>query len=346
MKLYYFIKDNQRLGPLPLDQLLQNGLQPSTLVWTDGLTDWITADQVAELQPLFAPAQPVAPVPPAQPVMPEAPVQPEATVQPTAPVQPEAPQPAAPQYQQPQAVPQPQYQQPAQPQYQQPAQPQYQQPAQPQYQQPAQPQYQQPAQPQYQQPAQPQYQQPAQPQYQQPYQQPQYQQPYQQPAVGGQNLQNIFKIILYVLLGLSALGGLITFIGAFSFFGGFFKMPLLGLCQILSSAAVIGISVMSIMRMAKNEKFAFLTIAYFALGFILNLLGLIISSRYGGGVFSFMIGLAGLAVAVLASIPTDKIGDVNSYKNLLPEATQIDYVLLGIYALLSIISLIYLIIAL
>ena len=314
MKLYYFIKDNQRLGPLPLDQLLQNGLQPSTLVWTDGLTDWITADQVAELQPLFAPAQPVAPVPPAQPVMPEAPVQPEATVQPTAPVQPEAPQPAAPQYQQPQAVPQPQYQQPAQPQYQQPAQPQYQQPAQPQYQ--------------------------------QPYQQPQYQQPYQQPAVGGQNLQNIFKIILYVLLGLSALGGLITFIGAFSFFGGFFKMPLLGLCQILSSAAVIGISVMSIMRMAKNEKFAFLTIAYFALGFILNLLGLIISSRYGGGVFSFMIGLAGLAVAVLASIPTDKIGDVNSYKNLLPEATQIDYVLLGIYALLSIISLIYLIIAL
>ena len=123
-------------------------------------------------------------------------------------------------------------------------------------------------------------------------------------------------------------------------------MPLLGLCQILSSAAVIGISVMSIMRMAKNEKFAFLTIAYFALGFILNLLGLIISSRYGGGVFSFMIGLAGLAVAVLASIPTDKIGDVNSYKNLLPEATQIEYVLLGIYALLSIISLIYLIIAL
>ncbi len=300
MKLYYFIKDNQQLGPLPLDQLLQNGVQPSTLVWTDGLTDWITADQVADLQPLFAPAQPA---------MPEAPIQPAASVQP------EAPQP---QYQQPQYQ-QPQYQQP---QYQQP---QYQQP---QYQQP---QYQQP---QYQQP---QYQQPA---------QPQYQQPYQQPAVGAQNLQNIFKIILYVLLGLSALGGLITFFGAFSFFGGYFKMPLLGLCQLLSSAAVIGISVISIMRMTKNEKFAFITIAYFALGVILNLLGLIISSRYGGGVFSFVIGLAGLAVAVLASIPTDKIGDVNSYKNLLPEATQIDYVLLGIYALLSIISLIYLIIAL
>lgn len=295
MKLYYFIKDNQRVGPLPLDQLLQNGVQPSTLVWTDGLTDWVTANQVADLQPLFTPVQPVAPAPPAQPVMPEATIQAAAPVQPVAP-QPQYQQPAAPQYQQPQAAPQPQYQQPAQPQYQQPG-------------------------------------------------QPQYQQPYQQPAVGAQNLQNTFKIILYVLLGLSALGGLINFIGAFSFFGGYFSMPLLGICQILSSAAVIGISVISIMRMVKNEKFAFITIAYFALGFILNLIGLIISSKYGGGVFSFVIGLAGLAVAVLASIPTDKIVDVNSYKNLLPEATQIDYILLGTYALLSLISLIYLITA-
>ena len=318
MKLYHFIKDNQRFGPMPIEQLMQYGLQPSTLVWTEGLTDWVTADQVAELQPLFAPQQPVAPVAPApqaQPVAPEATVQPMAPAQPAAPeatVQPAAPQPqyqqpqAAPQYQQPQAAPQPQYQQPQ-------AAPQYQQP-----QAAPQPQYQQPA-------------------------QPQYQQPYQQPAAGGQNLQNIFKIILYILLGLSALGGLLNFIGAFSYFGGFLSMPLLGICQLLSSAAIIGISVIAIMRMVKNEKYSFLTIAYFALAFLLNLIGLIISSKYGGGVFSFIVGLAGLAIAVLASIPTDKIGDVNSYKNLLSEATQIDYILLGVYALFSLISLIYLI---
>ena len=287
MKQFYMVKDGQQIGPMPVDQLLQMGLQPETLVWTDGMANWTAANQVPELLNIFAPAQPVAPAP-AQPAAPVAPTQP--------------------------AAPTPQYQQP---QYQQS---QYQQP---QYQQP---QYQQP-------------------QYQQPqYQQPQYQQPqYQQPVGNQQSPQNIFKIILYVLLGLSALGGLISFIGAFSYFGGWFSSPILGLCQLLSSAAIMGISVIAILRMVKNEKYAFLTIAYFALAFILNLIGIIISSRYGGGVFSFIIGLAGLAIAVLASIPMDKIADVNSYKNLLSEAKTEDYVLLGVYGVCSLVSLICLI---
>ena len=253
------VKDGQRIGPMPVDQLLQMGLQPETLVWTDGMANWAAANQVPELLNIFAPAQPAAP---AAPVQPSAPV---------APVQPAAP---APQYQQPQ------------------------------------------------------------------YQQPQYQQ-----SVGNQQSpQNVFKIILYVLLGLSALGGLISFIGSFSYFGGWFSSPLLGMCQLLSSVAIMGISVIAIMRMMKNEKYAFLTIAYFALAFVLNLIGIIISSRYGGGVvFSFIIGLAGLAIAVLASIPMDKIADVNSYKNLLSEAKTEDYVLLGVYGVCSLVSLICLI---
>lgn len=261
------VKDGQQIGPMPVDQLLQMGLQPETLVWTDGMANWTAANQVPELLNIFAPAQPVAPAP-AQPAAPVAPTQPAAP---------------APQYQQ------SQYQQPQ-------------------------------------------------------YQQPQYQQPqYQQPVGNQQSPQNIFKIILYVLLGLSALGGLISFIGAFSYFGGWFSSPILGLCQLLSSAAIMGISVIAIMRMVKNEKYAFLTIAYFALAFILNLIGIIISSRYGGGVFSFIIGLAGLAIAVLASIPMDKIADVNSYKNLLSEAKTEDYVLLGVYGVCSLVSLICLI---
>ena len=263
------VKDGQRIGPMPVDQLLQMGLQPETLVWTDGMANWAAANQVPELLNIFAPAQPAVP---ATPVQPSAPV---------APVQPAAP---APQYQQ------PQYQQPQ-------------------------------------------------------YQQPQYQQPqYQQPVGNQQSPQNVFKIILYVLLGLSALGGLISFIGSFSYFGGWFSSPLLGMCQLLSSVAIMGISVIAIMRMMKNEKYAFLTIAYFALAFVLNLIGIIISSRYGGGVvFSFIIGLAGLAIAVLASIPMDKIADVNSYKNLLSEAKTEDYVLLGVYGVCSLVSLICLI---
>ncbi len=256
MKQYYLVKDNQQLGPFPIEQLLGNGLTPHSLVWCEGMANWTQASQVPELATLFAPQQPQVPTP--------APV--------PAPVQP--PQPVAPQA-------------PAQPQYQ------------------------------------------GQPQY-------------QQPIANQQSTQNIFKIILYVLLGLSALGGLITFFGAFSYFGGYFKSPILGLCQLLSSAAIMGISAISIMRMVKNEKYAFLTIAYFALAFILNLIGMIISSRLGGA-FSFVIGLAGLAIAVLASIPMDKITDVDSYKNLLNEAKTEDYVLLGVYVVCSLISFVCLI---
>lgn len=101
MSEYYIGKNNQRMGPYPLEQLLSYGLTPDSLVWCTGMPGWQKAIEVPEVAALFAPQQP----------------------------QYQAPQP---QYQQP--APQPQYQQPAyqQPQYQQP---QYQQPAyqQPQY---------------------------------------------------------------------------------------------------------------------------------------------------------------------------------------------------------------------
>lgn len=285
MKQYYLVKDNQRIGPLTLEQLMASGLTPETLVWTEGMTSWTPAGQVNELGALFAPAVPQVPEPP----KPQVPEPPQAPVQPQAPAQPAQP------VQQPQA-PQPQVQQPyGQPQYQQTQ-----------------------------------------------YQQGQYQQgpqaPYQPyPAANPANNQNLFKTILYVLLGLTALGGLFSFIGAFSYFGGWFNKPFLGLCQLLSSAATIAISVISIMRMMKNEKYAFLTIAFFALGFILNLLGMIAGGG-GVGIFSFVIGLGGLAVAVLASIPQEKATDINSYKALLNEATPLDYALLGVYALFSLIT--------
>ena len=83
MSQYYIGKDNKRLGPFPLEQLLANGLTPDTLVWCSGMPGWQRACEVPEVAALFAPQQP--------------------------------------QYQQPQQV-QPQYQQPqyGQPQYQQP----------------------------------------------------------------------------------------------------------------------------------------------------------------------------------------------------------------------------------
>jgi uncharacterized membrane protein YhaH (DUF805 family) len=100
MAQYYLVKDGQRVGPLAIDQLTQYGLTPETLVWTDGMTDWVQASQIPEVAALLAPKPAPAPAPAPQP----------------------APAPAP----QPVQQPQPQYQAP-QPQYQQP-QPQYQQP--------------------------------------------------------------------------------------------------------------------------------------------------------------------------------------------------------------------------
>ena len=87
----YFISiDGKQLGPFPVEALRANGLTPETLVWTQGMANWVPASQVAELQPLFV-------------------------------SQAQATQP----HTQTQAQPQPQPQQPQQPGYQQP----YQQPA-------------------------------------------------------------------------------------------------------------------------------------------------------------------------------------------------------------------------
>lgn len=106
MNQYYLFINNQRLGPFDMSQLVANGMTGETLVWRNGMANWVKASELPELASLFTPQQP---------------------------------QYQQPQYQQPYQ--QPQYQQPQyqQPQYQQP---QYQQPqyAQPQYQQPQYPQ--------------------------------------------------------------------------------------------------------------------------------------------------------------------------------------------------------------
>lgn len=53
-KLYYIVQNETRVGPLTYQQLAERGLSPSTLVWTAGMSDWVRADSVAELQPILA----------------------------------------------------------------------------------------------------------------------------------------------------------------------------------------------------------------------------------------------------------------------------------------------------
>lgn len=53
-KLYYIVQNETRVGPLTYQQLAERGLSPSTLVWTAGMSDWVRADSLAELQPILA----------------------------------------------------------------------------------------------------------------------------------------------------------------------------------------------------------------------------------------------------------------------------------------------------
>ena len=49
MAQYYIGKNNQRLGPFPVEQLIANGITPDTLVWCSGMPGWKKAIDVPEV---------------------------------------------------------------------------------------------------------------------------------------------------------------------------------------------------------------------------------------------------------------------------------------------------------
>ena len=46
---YWIIVEDRHAGPFTAQHLLDTGLQPDTLVWCEGLSDWTRADLIAEL---------------------------------------------------------------------------------------------------------------------------------------------------------------------------------------------------------------------------------------------------------------------------------------------------------
>ena len=55
--LYWVIINNQRLGPLPVEELKNLNIQRDTLVWHEGLRDWSRAASLPELSDIVpAPA--------------------------------------------------------------------------------------------------------------------------------------------------------------------------------------------------------------------------------------------------------------------------------------------------
>lgn len=53
MKKYYIYQREKQIGPLSLAELKSYGIDRNTLVWYEGLPEWIPAGQSAELQSLF-----------------------------------------------------------------------------------------------------------------------------------------------------------------------------------------------------------------------------------------------------------------------------------------------------
>lgn len=53
MRNYYVVKNGANAGPYTLDQLKYHGILPETMVWYEGLPEWVEARAVPELSELF-----------------------------------------------------------------------------------------------------------------------------------------------------------------------------------------------------------------------------------------------------------------------------------------------------
>ena len=76
---YWAVIDNERKGPMTFEELKEIGITPSTLVWKEGLENWVPAKDVEELAPLFEEIPLPAPSVPEPEQEPESAPEPEAT---------------------------------------------------------------------------------------------------------------------------------------------------------------------------------------------------------------------------------------------------------------------------
>lgn len=53
MVQYYYTDGKERFGPLTIEELKQKAITPETLVWKEGLPDWVPANTLSDLKELF-----------------------------------------------------------------------------------------------------------------------------------------------------------------------------------------------------------------------------------------------------------------------------------------------------
>lgn len=56
MSQYYYTDGKERFGPFTLEQLRERNITGDTLVWKEGMADWMPAKNVAEFQSLLFPS--------------------------------------------------------------------------------------------------------------------------------------------------------------------------------------------------------------------------------------------------------------------------------------------------
>ena len=67
IKYYYIVENDQELGPFNIEELKSRTLRKSTLVWTEGMPEWGTAENIYELKELFIAKPPPLPERPSPP---------------------------------------------------------------------------------------------------------------------------------------------------------------------------------------------------------------------------------------------------------------------------------------
>jgi hypothetical protein len=54
MSQYYYTDGKERFGPFSLEELKDKSIAPTTLVWKEGLPDWVSARDLTDLESLFS----------------------------------------------------------------------------------------------------------------------------------------------------------------------------------------------------------------------------------------------------------------------------------------------------
>lgn len=58
MKKYFIHNGNEQQGPFDANELFEQKIQPSTMIWYEGISNWTKAEEISELQKKFVPIPP------------------------------------------------------------------------------------------------------------------------------------------------------------------------------------------------------------------------------------------------------------------------------------------------